>query len=362
MFYWCSVEVEARLQVIQHPDGGLVAAIPVRDGTRVAAGEPILELDGSELVAEEAVLARQLLETRARLDRLSAEERDAPDIVFRDAGTATDDSVVAAIQADERRLFVTRREVLEQTMAQLAERHEQTGAWVDGMRRQAEATRRQLALVKEEARDKEALLERSLVPKREVSRVLREEARLEGVIGELEAEIARGLSAAAGYEIERLRLLADWRGQAQSEMRTLQPREAELEGRLRVMRTRLGRLVLRAPMAGVVHGLRVFTVGGVIAPGTEVASVVPEGVPLVLRVRVEAGRIRGPNRAPNGPGRRDRGPHGMPAGRIAGHLNPKCALSGRRSLHAGARTGRDGSHPPADPPRRDGRPLADVPE
>ena len=286
-----SVEVEARLQAIQHPDGGLVAAIPVRDGTRVAAGEPILELDGSELAAEEALLARQLLETRARLDRLSAEERDAPDIVFRDAITATDDSVVAAIQTDERRLFVTRREVLEQTMAQLAERREQTGAWVDGTRRQAEAARRQLALVRDEARAKEALLERGLIPKPEVLRLLREEARLEGLIGELEAEIARGRSAAAGYEIERLRLLADRREQAQSVMRTLQPREAELAGRLRVMRTRLGRLVLRAPMAGVVHGLRVFTVGGVIAPGTEVASIVPEGVPLVLRVRVEAGQI-----------------------------------------------------------------------
>ena len=286
-----SVEVEARLQAIQHPDGGIVDKIPVRDGARVEAGAPILELDGSELAAEEALLARQLQETRARLDRLSAEERDGRDIVYRDASAATADPVVAAILADERRLFFARREVLKQTMTQLAERRKQTGAWVDGMRRQAEAMRRQLTLVEEEARAKESLLERGLIAKPEVSRLLREEARLEGGIGELEAEIARGRSAAAGYEIERLRLLADWREKAQSEMRALQPREAELAGRLRVMRTRLGRLVLRAPMAGVVHGLRVFTVGGVIAPGTEVASIVPEGVPLVMRVRVEAGQI-----------------------------------------------------------------------
>ncbi len=286
-----SVEVEARLQAIQHRDGGIVAAIPVRDGARVAAGESSLELDGSELAAEEALLARQLQVTRARVDRLSAEERDTRDIVFRDASAAAADPVGAAILADERRLYLTRREVLRQTMAQLAERREQTGAWVDGMRRQAEATRRQLALVEEEARAKEQLFGKGMATKPEVSRLLREEARLEGEIGELEAEIARGRSAAAGYEIERLRLVADWRQQVQSEMRTLQPREAELAGRLRVMQTRLGRLVLRAPMAGVVHGLRVFTVGGVIAPGTEVASIVPEGVPLVLRVRVEAGQI-----------------------------------------------------------------------
>ncbi len=285
-----NVEVESRRQAIQHPDGGIVAAIPVRDGERVEAGATILELDATELSAEKALMIRQLQEVRARIDRLSAEAGSAKRLVFRD-GNATDNPTLTALLADERTLFETGRELLARTLARIEERKAQATALVEGMRLQLEATRNQLALIEAEARDREALLEKNLISKPEVSRLLREEARLQGMIGELEADIAQGLSARASFDIERLRTLAERREKAQDEMRELQPREDELAERLRVLETRLSRLVLRAPMAGVVHGLRVFTVGGVIPAGAEVAAIVPEGVPLVLSVRVATAQI-----------------------------------------------------------------------
>ncbi len=286
-----SVEPESRRQAIQHPDGGIVAALPVRDGARVAAGAAILELDATELAAEKALLWRQWQETRARIDRLGAEARSGDTVAFRDADAAADAPAVAALLADERGLFETGRELLMQTVAQIRERKTQTATWIKGLRLQQEAVGNQLTLVEAEARDKQRLLEQNLIPRPEVSRLLREVARLKGELGRLEAEAARGRSTLASYEIERLRLLAGRRETALNEMRTLQPREAELAERLQVVETRLARLVLRAPMAGVVHGLRVFTVGGVIPAGAEVATIVPEGVPLVLRVRIEAGQV-----------------------------------------------------------------------
>ncbi len=286
-----SMELESRRQAIQHPDGGVVAALPVRDGSRVEAGAAILELDATGLAAERAILVRQLQEARARIDRLASEARSGDGVSFRDAAAAEENPVLAVLLAGERRLFENGRESLMQTVAQIGERKAQTAAFIEALRLQAKAVRDQLALIGGEVRDKQWLLGKDLVRKPEVSRLLREEARLRGVLGELEAEIARGRSALASHEIERLRLLAERREQAQGELRALQPREAELGERLRVVETRLSRLVLRAPMAGVVHGLRVFTVGGVIPAGTEVAAIVPEGVPLAPRVRVDAARI-----------------------------------------------------------------------
>ncbi len=286
-----SVEVESRRQAIQHPDGGIVAAIPVRNGERVEEGATILELDATALTSERALLVRQLQEVRARIDRLLAEARSAEEVAFRDAAATANDPVLAALLADERRLFETGRESLTQTVAQIEQRKTSTLALIEGLRLQLEATSDQMSLVEVEARDKEGLLERDLIPKPEVSRLLREEARLRGVLGELEAETARARSEIASYETERLRILTERRERAQGEMRTLQPHEAELAERLHVVETRLARRVLRAPMAGVVHGLRVFTVGGVIPAGAEVAMIVPEGVPLVSRVRIEVGQI-----------------------------------------------------------------------
>ncbi len=286
-----SVEVESRRQAVQHPDGGIVAALPVREGARVEAGAAILELDATDLASEKALLMRQLQEVRARIDRLSAEARASEKVVFRDAAAAVNDPVLATLLADERTLFETGRESLLQTVKQISQRKASTVAFIEGLRLQLEAARDQQALVGLEARAKEKLLERDLIPKPEVWRLLRDEAEFKGALGKLNAEVAQGRSMIASYEIERLRILAERREKAQGELRELQPREAELAERLRVVETRLSRLVLRAPMAGVVHGLRVFTVGGVIPAGAEVATIVPEGVPLVPRVRVDASQI-----------------------------------------------------------------------
>ncbi len=286
-----SVEVEARRQAIQHPDGGTVAALPVRDGDRVEAGAAILELDADDLVSEKVLLTRQLQEARARIDRLAAEARSRDEVVFRDTDDAVNNPVLTALLSDERTLFETGRESLMQTVAQIEERKIQAAAYIEGLQLQTAATQDQLNLVSAEVRDKEALLEQNLIPKPEVLRLRREEARLKGTLGELEAEVARSRSTLASYEIERLRILAERREKAQGEMRELQPREAELAERLRVVENRLERRVLRAPMTGVVHGLKVFTVGGVIPAGAEVAAIVPEGVPLVPRVRVDAAQI-----------------------------------------------------------------------
>ena len=286
-----NVGVATRLQAVQHPDGGLVAALRVRDGERVAAGAAILELDASELSSEEAVVTRQLHEARARIDRLSAEARSQDALAFRDGRAAMDSPVLAALLAAELRLFETGRETLIKTLGQIGERKTQTAAYIDGLQRQIEAVGDQLELIGAEARDKQSLLDRKLIKRSEVSRLRREEARLKGDLGRLQADVARARSAIASYEMERLRLLAERREKAQGQMRELQPREAELAERLRVIERRLSRRVLRAPMAGVVHALKAFTVGGVIPAGAEVAAIVPEGVSLVLDVRVDAGQI-----------------------------------------------------------------------
>ncbi len=286
-----SVEVESGRQVIQHPDGGIVAAIRVRDGERVDEGAAILELDATELASEQSLLVRQSREARAQIDRLSVESGGGEQLVFRDQNLAENDPVVKTLLTEERTLFDTGRELLAQTVAQIEERKVSTASYIEGMKLQLAATQDQLDLIESEVRDKEALLEKAMIARPEVLRLLREKARLRGVVGEMKAEIAQGQSAIASYEFERLRILSGRREKAQAEMRALQLREAEITERLRAIETRLSRLVLRAPMAGVVHGLRVFTVGGVIPAGVEVAMIVPDGVPLVLSVRIDPGQI-----------------------------------------------------------------------
>jgi HlyD family secretion protein len=67
------IEVEQSRQVVQHPDGGLVAELAVREGDRVAAGALLVRLDASALASELAIVEAELHEIMARRARLEAE-------------------------------------------------------------------------------------------------------------------------------------------------------------------------------------------------------------------------------------------------------------------------------------------------
>lgn len=286
------VEVEARHQTLQHPDGGLVATIETRDGDRVTAGQPLIRLDATELVAQQTLLGRELYETLARIDRLLAEVKGDETLTYRpELLDAAHDPDVAQVLEAENALFYSRRDTLAQTEAALAERIVQTGSSIDGYARQIAAGNRQLELILDELTDQGSLLARGLTQASRVSALQREAAELEGRVGQLEASTAEARSAIAGYEIERLREKASRREEAQDQLRTVQPKEIQLRENIRVIETRLGRLVLRAPMAGRVLGLQTHTIGGVIAPGNDILSVVPEETPLIFTVRIDPRQV-----------------------------------------------------------------------
>ena len=75
-----SLEVEGKRQVIQHPTGGVIAAINARDGDEVVAGQVLVELDGEDLGPELDTVEGQWFEILARKSRLDA-ERDLLDSI-----------------------------------------------------------------------------------------------------------------------------------------------------------------------------------------------------------------------------------------------------------------------------------------
>ncbi|OCX65354.1 hypothetical protein BFP70_09820 [Thioclava sp. SK-1] len=282
-----TVQVEARHQTIQHPDGGIISEIDVRDGDSVMAGQQMLKLDPTELEAQQGLLQGQVYEALARMDRLTAEVLDAPLTYRPELQDAASDAKVASLMREERALFTARRDTLDRTLSQLDERKVQSRSLIQGYERQKHARQTQVDLIVSELKDQQSLFERGLTQFSRVSALQREAAELEGELGSLEASIAEAKSAIAGFEIEALRLAAERREEAQNELRSLQPQETELRENLRVVETRLGRLVLRAPMSGTVLGLQIHTIGGVVSPGSAVVSIVPQEVPLVFSVKID---------------------------------------------------------------------------
>ncbi len=284
------VEVEQNRQAIQHPDGGLVAELRVREGDAVAAGDLLVRLDPELLASELAIVEGQLFEIMARRGRLEA-ERDGLDTVTFDP-VLTEVAAVRPEVAEQMdgqvRLHEARRASRAQETDRLYKRRDQITTQIEGIRAQRTALATQLDLIAEELADQQKLLDRGLAQASRVLALQREQARLEGTLGELVAQEGQAAERITEIEIEVLRLGTRIREEAISMLRDLQYRELELAERRRALTARLARLEIRAPLDGLVFGLTVFGPGAVVRPAEPVMYIVPRDRPLVIAARVQA--------------------------------------------------------------------------
>lgn len=287
------ITTDVRAQVVQHGDGGLVAAIHVRDGAEVRAGDPILSLDDTELLAQAELLDRALAEAQARNDRLLAEVSGAATLAFAAnlAVSAGLDPALQAILTEERALFGARQTTLGQHVAQLAERARQSQAMIAGLGVQRDALVRQRDLVAGDLARQTALFDKGLAEGAAVSQLAQALAGIDGSLGGIDAQIAEARSAISGYDLERLTRLATFQEAAQAELQSLQADRAQLTAERALVAGRLDRLVLRAPLSGTVLDLRTQTVGGVIAAGAEVATIIPSDGTRIATVKVDPSQI-----------------------------------------------------------------------
>ena len=287
------IQVDQNRQIVQHPDGGVVAAIAVREGQSVQAGELLLSLDGTLLQSELSIVEAQLFELRARRARLEAERDDAPAPAFPADLTALADTrpEVAEQIEGQRRLFLARRDTLARQTEQLARRKAQTAAQIEGIDAQSAALTLQADLIASELADQQSLLDRGLAQAARVLALRREAASLQGRVGELAALRAQSEGRMTEIDLESLRLAALRREEATAELRDIGPSEQELAERARALGERIARLDIRAPVSGTVLSLAVTTPRAVIRPADPILYLVPQDRPLVIAVQIPPAHV-----------------------------------------------------------------------
>lgn len=283
------VEVERHHQVVQHPDGGVVAEILVAEGASVRAGDPLLRLDGAALRSDLAIVEGRLAGLQGQAARLEA-ERDAagavrfpPDLLARAAGQPA----LAAQLQGQTRLFQARRAAFEETQALLHQRLDQIVAQAQGLSTQVAALRDQLELVEAELAVQRDLRAKGLAPAGPLLALERERARLAGQLGALDTDAARSDVQITETELQIAELANARREAALAELREIEAAELELTERRKALLDRIDRLEIRAPVSGIVLGLQVTTPRAVLRPAEPVLQLVPQDRPLVITTRIE---------------------------------------------------------------------------
>jgi HlyD family secretion protein len=280
--------VSGQRQTVQHRDGGVVEAIRVREGQHVQKGQVLIELAGAEVRAEERALATQMINLEAERARLEAEQAGARSIswpaYFADPQHPSRAMILNAMRAQLRN-FQAGIQLLSAQSQVLGQQVRQSQESAAGYRSMMQSSAEQERLIDEELESLRPVAEKGFVSTSRIRAMERAKAELQGRRSGFEANAAEARAAAGANQLRRLEAERAYRERASNDLRQVVAALSELQPKYRAAYERAERLLIRAPATGTVLGLSIFTVGGVITPGTPILDVVPDRVELVIAAR-----------------------------------------------------------------------------
>lgn len=282
--------VDSSVKKVQHPTGGVIGELRVRDGDRVRAGDILVRLDETQTRAAATIITKSVDELLARQARLETERDNIPELNFPAAllDRARDPASDAARAiAAERSLFDLRRQAREGQKSQLKERSLQLQEEIKGYQGQVEAKKKEVDFVQQELEGVRTLWQKNLVPISRLTALERDAARIEGERSQLSGLIAQAKGKTAEIQLQIIQIDQDLRSEVGKDLVEARSKISELAERKIAAVDQLQRIDIRAPQNGVVHQLSVHTVGGVIAPGEQIMLIVPDADTLAVEVKIQ---------------------------------------------------------------------------
>jgi HlyD family secretion protein len=267
------------IQIVQPAQAGVVKAILVTEGEKVAAGQVLMRMDAQDAKVDRTLLEREVAVAFLQRRRIRAEL----------AGRS-----LRRKPSDPRSLFAQAQAQYAADRLSYHDRLNEAGQAYLKAERNARAAQQILIKLKEitpiarrEARDFASLGRGGYVPR---IKVLDKERIYLTDAQNLQAQhqTVAGLQAAVAQAAANMaEIRAHYRAHLRTEGIAADERWRRLKAKLAKLRHKMGRLALRAPEAGTVMTLATHSLGTVVTPGTVLVTIVPDHVPLLAQVRVK---------------------------------------------------------------------------
>jgi HlyD family secretion protein len=284
--------VETSVKKVQHPTGGVVGELYVREGDHVKAGDVVVRLDETQTRAELDIVLKNLDENAARRARMEAELSGVDQVTFAESLLSrSSDPAVAHLITTETELFFVRKAARAGQKSMLREQITQLEQQNNGLVEQINGKDKELGWIKKELVGVNDLWVKNLIQFSRLTQLEREAAKIEGERGALIAAQAQTNAKITEAKLKILQVDEDMRQDVGKDMADIRGKTSELAEKRIAAEDRLKRIDIRAPQNGTVHQLSVHTVGGVIAPPSVAAEpimlIVPETDNLIVEARVQ---------------------------------------------------------------------------
>lgn len=283
---------DSKRKTIQHLEGGIIKAIHVRDGSRVEKNQVLVELDPTQPQAQHDLVKTRYLTSLAVLNRLNSERAGLSEIEFSSELSMTEgNQELTSIISMQNKVYQDRQHQYTGQISLLEQRARQLEEQVEGLNFELTAREKELSLMADELRRTEELQKKRLVDLPRVLSLQREQAKTSGEIGRTRADIAAAKVAIGEARMEILQLEKTRNQDLSEQLEKVQEQVHELGRQLHAAKDVLERTAIRAPESGTVFGLNIYTVGGVIPPGTPILQIVPGNDRLLVEAKININQI-----------------------------------------------------------------------
>lgn len=282
-----TVVVMGNRKAIQHPSGGVVDDILVREGDTVKKGDVLIKLN--KLSTEAALSSAELdyINTIATESRLISEREGLSSIEWLSEFKDRDnDPRVAEAKRQQTRLFLSRRAEFTGQQKILEEQISGFSTQAKELEKVINARRQQLVTLGQEVKNNKALAAEGFISRSRANEVERSSSDLIASLATSMSELGKAQSSLAAARLQLNQELTVYRRDIDAKLADIQKQREALRTKVEALKFDSSLSDLRAPVAGTVAGLKVYTVGGVIQGGSVLMEIVPAGGDLIIEAQV----------------------------------------------------------------------------
>jgi HlyD family secretion protein len=279
--------VQGKPSLVQSLDGGEVAQIFVREGDLVHQGEVMVLLNSTLLEINLKSAHTRLASALALQARLKAEQHGTETIQFDYPSLPFERPTTVEHEKIQHEIFEVRAAVLEGQQEQLRESLLQFDGQNVGFTGQIDALQEQINLLEYDLGNMRQLANEGLVRQSQMSELQRSKSQSTGELARLEAERVRLSNARRDVTLQTLQETRTFQEGVVTDLREVSAEINELTLEIVTWQDQLSRVHVKAPTEGIIHQLQVTSPGRVIAPGGEIAQIVPVNGPIDFEVRVD---------------------------------------------------------------------------
>ncbi len=287
-------------KTVQHAEGGIIAAIHVKDGDRVVQGQPLITLADERVAAGAQALREQWMMSTLKAQRLEAEiagNRFAPDLKAPNeriaaSGEMGDLSQWSVLAQREQGLFAARAHQQAEQARWLSEQLSQIQREIATQGELIATTESALKLAQRDLAANEKLKADGFISDVRLSELQRLVADYRARVQASQSQLAQARQREADIRLKLSAQKTEFARAAADELKDVTAQLAQIEQALRPALDAQTRQRLVAPVAGEVVDLKAHTVGAALGPREPVMDIVPAGSELVIEARIAPTDIR----------------------------------------------------------------------